>query len=135
VQPATGVFHGDPQHASLQEIKALIRQLWSTLLESDSIQLDDNFTSLGGNSIFAVYLLQELEKYFPDQLGISDIFTYPTINKMAEYVHSRMKKEQPSSSGSVSQEEEDQNLDQILQRLANGELDVEEIDRLLGEEE
>ncbi|WP_431809062.1 SDR family NAD(P)-dependent oxidoreductase [Brevibacillus agri] len=134
-QTASGVLHGDPQHASLPEIKALLRQLWSALLESDSIQMDDNFTSLGGNSIFAVYLLQELEKYFPDQLGISDIFAYPTINKMADYLHSRMKKEQPTSSGSVKQADEEQNLDQILQRLANGELDVEEIDRLLGEEE
>lgn len=134
-QTSPSVFHGNPKQASLHEIKELIRQLWITLLESDFIQMDDNFTSLGGNSIFAVYLLQELEKFFPDQLGISDIFTYPTINKMAEYLYSRMGSEQSLSSGSMDQEDEDQNLDQILHRLANGELDVEEIDRLLGEEE
>jgi len=128
---------GRAKHASLHDIKELIRQLWMTLLEADSIQLDDSFTSIGGNSIFAVYLLQEMEKSFPGMLGISDIFTYPTINKMAEYVYSRMEEEQQSASvgRNRSQEEEDQNLDLILHRLANGELDVDEVDRLLGEDE
>ncbi|MNU02425.1 hypothetical protein D3C72_2461260 [compost metagenome] len=56
---------------------------------------------------------------------------------MAEYVYSRMEQDQPSSSAEAnpSQEEEDHNLDQILQRLANGELDIDEVERLLGEDE
>ncbi|WP_019912652.1 type I polyketide synthase [Paenibacillus sp. HW567] len=131
--PAGGRTHD----RSPQAIKELIRQLWVTLLESESIGLDDSFTSIGGNSIFAVYLLQELEKAFPGMLGISDIFTYPTINRMAEYVYSRMEQDQPSSSAEVnpSRAEEDHNLDQILHRLANGELDIDEVERLLGEDE
>lgn len=136
-QASAGLAEGRTHDRSPQAIKELIRQLWVTLLESESIGPDDSFTSIGGNSIFAVYLLQELEKAFPGMLGISDIFTYPTINKMAEYVYSRMEQDQPSSSAEAnpSQEEEDHNLDQILQRLANGELDIDEVERLLGEDE
>ncbi|KWX76553.1 hypothetical protein AMQ83_36125 [Paenibacillus riograndensis] len=134
---SAGLPEGRTHNRSLQSIKELIRQLWVTLLESESIGLDDAFTSIGGNSIFAVYLLQELEKAFPGMLGISDVFTYPTINKMAEYVYSRMEQDQPSSSAKADQkqEDEDHDLDQILHRLANGELDIDEVERLLGEDE
>ncbi|SDN02574.1 SDR family NAD(P)-dependent oxidoreductase [Paenibacillus jilunlii] len=136
-QASAALAEGRTYNGSPQAIKELIRQLWVTLLESESIGLDDAFTSIGGNSIFAVYLLQELEKAFPGMLGISDIFTYPTINKMAEYVYSRMEQDQPSSSAKAnpSQEDEDHDLDQILHRLANGELDIDEVERLLGEDE
>ncbi len=123
----------DIKDASLQELKSLIIKLWCRLLEVDSINLNDTFISRGGNSIFAVYLLNELESYFPGYLDISDIFTYSTINQMAEYIFGKMNNKQKilAVSSKDSKKDEEDVFDQVLQNLANGELDIEEIDQLL----
>lgn len=66
------------------EIK--LAELWQALLRSPSISRTDNFFHLGGNSLKAVELLNNIRRTFHVKARIPDIFDYPTLQCMAERI-------------------------------------------------
>ena len=59
-------------------------------------------------------------------LDITDIYSYPTISQMSEYLKTK--------NINIVQEEtsyDESNLDMILEKLANGEITEEQIDYLV----
>jgi len=71
---------------STEEIEARIIDIWKKLLNVDSIDLNDNFFDIGGNSLLAVQLYEKLKKSFDDKLTLIDIFHYPTISSFMEFI-------------------------------------------------
>lgn len=67
-----------------------IRECWSTILHlpSKDIGLDDEFFSLGGNSIKAFQLLDEIESTLNRDLGTDIIVLNKTVRQMADYIAS-----------------------------------------------
>ena len=68
------------------EIEFKIACAWGEILGLREVDLYDNFYNLGGDSILAARLLEELDTYFPDQLDIADIFNYPSVKELANYL-------------------------------------------------
>ncbi|GEC93046.1 SDR family NAD(P)-dependent oxidoreductase [Brevibacillus brevis] len=108
-----------------QEFSAIEQQLaaiWSRLLQVEEISLYDNFYDLGGNSILATHLLRALDDSFPNQFDITDIFSYPSIALMAEYLENQQKHPVNVSLDTINEED----LDDLLDRLSDGKLSVDE---------
>ena len=59
-------------------------QIWETLLHRTQIALDDNFFALGGDSLLAVRLLQEIERHFHQALPLNILFAAPTVELLAD---------------------------------------------------
>ncbi|MEM8843881.1 MAG: amino acid adenylation domain-containing protein [Pseudomonadota bacterium] len=78
--PITDIDH-------LDEMEALLLSLWSAILSIDIHSIDDNYFSLGGDSILAMQLVHRA-----NNLGIalytSDIFNFPTIRSLSNHLKS-----------------------------------------------
>ena len=66
------------------EIK--LAEIWQEVLEEESIGINDNFFQLGGHSLLAIRLIAYVRKEMEVELSIMDLFTYPTIAKLAKYI-------------------------------------------------
>jgi hypothetical protein len=95
-------------------------------------------------------LQKEIEKHFPGVMDITDVFVYPTIEQMAEFIDSKrlpdpadnMNEEAPPVQDAISVPEqedpvyedklsdEDQ-MRRLLELLASGEIDVSQAGQLL----
>lgn len=107
-------------------IKHKLVAVWKNVLGFNYIDSKSNFIQLGGNSVLAVSLYRELEQEFPDLLDVSDIYTYPTIGQMAEYLYDQTGE---GTQKKIIQEEEE--LDILLEKLSSGHITQEQIDELL----
>lgn len=67
-------------------IEKKISNICRKVLNIDQIGICDNFFELGGNSILISQLNSELKDIFPDLITITDIFSYPCIKELAEFV-------------------------------------------------
>jgi amino acid adenylation domain-containing protein len=76
------------QVSSLNEITESLLQVWKEVLGKASINLDDNFFDLGGNSLLAAKLFAEIEKILGKTMPLSALYEAPTLIKLAEYVAS-----------------------------------------------
>jgi len=119
------------EDGSFSGIEQQLASIWSNLMGMDSISIHDNFYDIGGNSILATHLLRALDEAFPNHFDITDIFSYPTISLMGDYLEGRLN----STNNDAS---EGSSLDELLDRLSSGELSIEEAGELMrsvGEEE
>ncbi|WP_297418097.1 non-ribosomal peptide synthetase [Clostridium sp.] len=68
------------------ETENIIAKIWCEVFGLNEIDVYDSFYSLGGDSLMAIQLLKEIEKKYKSKLDITDIFAYPTVVQMAEYI-------------------------------------------------
>jgi acyl carrier protein len=79
------VENPDAQFATAKsQTMTVLTQLWSELLEVETIGPDDNFFELGGQSPLAMRLLSEVAERLGTRLPFTAIFQYPTIREMAQ---------------------------------------------------
>jgi aryl carrier-like protein len=67
-------------------IEKLLAQLWEEILSIPRVGVDDNFFTLGGNSLRAMQLATRLNKLYPvefEELPLRRLFDNPTIAKLA----------------------------------------------------
>jgi acyl carrier protein len=68
------------------EIEESILNIWMKFLKNDRIGINDNFFSVGGNSLLLVQVHGEIDRLYPGKTTITTLFTYPTVSKLAEYI-------------------------------------------------
>lgn len=66
-----------------------LANLWCQILEMDSISLHMNFFDLGGDSLCAIKLVSEIYSKLNIKVSIKDIFTYPTLEGLANYIDTK----------------------------------------------
>lgn len=69
-----------------KEVKSYIRDIFEEELNSKSIDDDGNFFLCGGNSIKAVKIIMKLENKFDVKLKVTDLYLYPSINTLKDYL-------------------------------------------------
>ncbi len=75
------------------DTEEILLSLWKELLPSGQFGLEDAFFSSGGNSLLLTKMFFRLERIFPGVLNIADLFTYPSIEKLAGYIDSGLSTE------------------------------------------
>lgn len=86
-----------PRRSERADVSGLIERLlpvWCSTLEIETVEADDNFFDLGGDSIRAVALAGRLRAVGLD-VSAADIFTYQSVAELAELLADR---QQPSES-------------------------------------
>ncbi len=66
----------------------LVHKLWAEILErnAEKISTNDNFFDIGGNSIRLMSLCMALNENGWDTLTVAQLFSYPTISTMAQFL-------------------------------------------------
>ncbi|WP_319420021.1 amino acid adenylation domain-containing protein [Pleurocapsa sp. FMAR1] len=66
-----------------------LSQIWSEVLNVQPIARDDDFFSLGGNSLLALRLFERIHKSFGANLPLATLFEAPTISQLASIILDR----------------------------------------------
>ncbi|GMN95602.1 hypothetical protein JCM35486_13460 [Blautia wexlerae] len=70
----------------LSETEENIYKVWCELFNTTDISVDEDFFECGGDSILVVKLLTELETRYQYKMSLMDVYSSPTIYKMAECI-------------------------------------------------
>ncbi len=108
------------------ETEQQIADLWQHSLGIEQIGVHDDFFQLGGNSLIAIQLLNQLRQQFNVDLSLGDLFDDPTISGLAQAVEKNRKNAQldpispisakPSTSSDV-EHYTDEEVDTFLRSL------------------
>lgn len=82
------------------EIQSYLYTIWKQILDRDNFSIYDNFFSIGGTSLLVIKMKSMMEERYPD-IDIVDLFTYSSIEKLAEFI-SESKKQYEDSVKEVS---------------------------------
>ncbi|MDZ8067344.1 MAG: amino acid adenylation domain-containing protein [Nostoc sp. DedQUE08] len=70
------------------EVEKTIASVWQKALNLEKIGIHDNFFEIGGHSLLLVTVHSQLQEILKVELSTLDLFRYPTINSLAEYLNS-----------------------------------------------
>jgi len=115
------------------ETENTIAQIWSRVLGLNEIDIFDNFSSMGGDSMMAIQLLKQIDTLYKGIVDISDIFSYPSVQQMAEYIDQKRGQKKESKKVKKDKEESisDESLKSLLDGLESGETSIENALKLL----
>ncbi|MEM1256852.1 MAG: amino acid adenylation domain-containing protein, partial [Cyanobacteria bacterium P01_H01_bin.21] len=66
--------------------ESAIATIWQTVLQIDTVSINDNFFNLGGHSLTATRINIRLRKQFQLDLPLHSVFEYPTIETLAVHI-------------------------------------------------
>jgi acyl carrier protein len=72
--------------APSNQVEEQLVEIWSQLLDVETIGVNDNFFDLGGNSARLIRLADILNKHFSVEVKIVDLFHFNTIGQLAEHL-------------------------------------------------
>ena len=75
--------------AATSQTEKEIAKIWGLILDREAIGVNDSFFDLGGNSLLLVMMHNQIEKLYPSKTSVADIFAYPTILRLANYINSK----------------------------------------------
>jgi amino acid adenylation domain-containing protein len=78
-------------HKPQTPTERVLVEIWQGLLEREHIDVGDNFFDIGGHSLLVVMLIAEIEQRFGVCLPLTHILQYPTVEKLAATLSSRIK--------------------------------------------
>jgi len=78
------------------ETEKTIAMIWSSILKIETVGRNDNFFSLGGDSLMAVEMFAHIEKVLGVVLPSAVIYQAPTVERLAEEIERQRLREAPS---------------------------------------
>ncbi|MBC7939564.1 MAG: amino acid adenylation domain-containing protein, partial [Chitinophagaceae bacterium] len=84
--PQGDAFAGAAYEAPQGETETVLAGIWSELLKVDRIGRHDHFFQLGGHSLLAVRAVMALRRMFDVEVAIRDLFVYPVLKELAQFV-------------------------------------------------
>jgi acyl-coenzyme A synthetase/AMP-(fatty) acid ligase/acyl carrier protein len=88
--PVTPADRVRPSAAPRTATELKLAALWSQVLRRGEVGVLDNFFDLGGDSLVAVQLQQQIEASFGARLEMRDLFEAPSLDQMARLIEARL---------------------------------------------
>jgi len=67
-----------------------IWQIWTAVLGTDSVGVEDNFFEIGGHSMLLVEVSRRLSTEFKRDFALIDLFRYPTISSFSKCIENKV---------------------------------------------
>ncbi|NJO96601.1 MAG: non-ribosomal peptide synthetase, partial [Pleurocapsa sp. CRU_1_2] len=83
------------------EAERIIATVWQDLLQLEKVGINDNFFTIGGNSLLSISIHTKLNKIFGKELSIIELFKYPTIKELAQYLTHKTEVEKAEENSSI----------------------------------
>ena len=72
-------------------IEDTLSRIWRELLQTDSVDVNQQFFDIGATSLMAARAIRQLHDLYPAaRLDVADIFSYPTIYELAGFISERL---------------------------------------------
>ncbi len=68
--------------------ESTLANIWTKILNAERVGIGDNFFDLGGDSLLAIRLINEINQQFERELPLSALFLNPTIEGLADSLYS-----------------------------------------------
>ncbi|NEO98310.1 MAG: amino acid adenylation domain-containing protein [Symploca sp. SIO2E9] len=68
------------------EVEQRLAEAWQQTLQLEKVGIHDNFFELGGNSLLMMQIHSKLSTIIGQELSIVEMFQYPTIHSLREYL-------------------------------------------------
>ncbi len=78
------------------EMERVLADIWANLLGVERVDVDDNFFSLGGDSLLAAVMFAKTERRTGKAIPLALLFARPTIREIAKALEARHAREEPS---------------------------------------
>ncbi len=105
------------------EMEEKLLYIWKSVLEAEEISIHDNFFDIGGNSVLILRLFNQIQNRIFKDITVPDLFSYPTIALLAEYIGKM------TSTGTVSAKKTE--IEELLGMLENQSIDVDTAKKIL----
>jgi acyl carrier protein len=73
-----------PQPLAETDVDRLVRNAWMTVLDTDRAQDDDNFFALGGDSVSAMRLMEQVEAALVIEFPLRTLLTDGRLSALVE---------------------------------------------------
>lgn len=78
------------ESGNYSKAELLVAKVWSEVLGFEELSIDDNFYTLGGDSILATQVVNRINNEHNLKISLIEIFNYETVKELAEYFDSLM---------------------------------------------
>lgn len=68
------------------ETELVLSKIWKNLFKREDIGIEDNYFELGGDSLLATRLINQVRTELQTELSIGNVFEHPTIYELAELI-------------------------------------------------
>ena len=80
------IFKKNNNCKQLTQLQEQLLAIWREVLKIDNIDINDNFFEIGGNSIQAIQITNQMTEKIGCFMDIGKLFEYPTISKIERYI-------------------------------------------------
>jgi acyl-CoA synthetase (AMP-forming)/AMP-acid ligase II len=79
-----------PQTASRSEIEEKLRTLCEAALGGRRVDVNDNLFELGASSLKLIEIHERIDREYPGQVDLTELFDFPTIAELAHHLESKL---------------------------------------------
>jgi acyl-CoA synthetase (AMP-forming)/AMP-acid ligase II/acyl carrier protein len=79
-----------PAAASRSDIEEKIRTICDAALEGKKLDLHDNLFEVGASSLKLIEIHEQIDREFPGQLDLTELFDFPTIAELAAHLEGKL---------------------------------------------
>lgn len=81
---------GTPYVAARDPIEKGLCSFWCEILKLSEIGIEDNFFSLGGDSVQMAQIIARIDKGFNAEITFGDFFDHPTVESLANIIRTKL---------------------------------------------
>lgn len=110
------------------EVEMEIAQICKDTLGFEEIDINETFFELGADSISMKRMYQSLERLYPGDMAVADLFEYPTIFKLSRCIAERrglVHSAEPQNN--KIEKDIDKELNDIFEEMQNGNITIEQV--------
>jgi len=79
-----------PETASRNEIEEKLRTICDTALGGKRVDVNDNLFELGASSLKLIEIHEQIDREYPGQVDLTELFDFPTIAELARHLESKL---------------------------------------------
>jgi amino acid adenylation domain-containing protein len=79
-------MHTEGYSAPRSEVERQLVAIWQSILQREQVGINDNFFDLGAHSLLFARAQQGIREVFAREISIIDLFQYPTVRSLAQYL-------------------------------------------------
>lgn len=84
--------------STIEEIEATVSMIWTHELELEQApDVDENYFSIGGDSILGIDIAVQLSQMYKLQLDANTLFRYDTIQLLSQFIYDQLQSTQPTA--------------------------------------
>jgi acyl-CoA synthetase (AMP-forming)/AMP-acid ligase II/acyl carrier protein len=79
-----------PAGGTRTQIEDKLKRICDTALEGKHIDLNDNLFEIGASSLKLIEIHEQIDREYPGQIDLTELFDYPTIAELAGHLQSKL---------------------------------------------